>query len=419
MRLFISKKQLSLSAYIVAFKAILDWSYVAYVSARHSHEGFGLSLNIVKYSESWMLLLLALGFISKELKRPSDFYVIIVLLGVLVPVYSLYGLEDKERLVVYALTVSLLITIFFRDVPLIKLPLIKGSKITAILVAVGLSILVTIWFFLSGAFANFNLDLTKVYQFRRETGELIHVGFMGYVNNWAIKVCGLFLLSLALLEKRFFVSILVIAIYVFWFGVIAHKSTLFFPVLIVFVWFYWKDNKSLNILPFSLCAIVALSVAISIFANYGFVASLFVRRAFFVIANNTFDYYEFFGNNQFVYWSNSLSSAVLDYPYKLSPPKLIGVWQGNEAHINNSYLSTGYMHAGSAGIFLYSVLVGVLFKIIDKLVSSATPVWFVIAVTIVPMRALITSADLPTAMLTHGIALSLLLIFLVRKSSKV
>jgi len=84
--------------------------------------------------------------------------------------------------------------------------------------------------------------------------------------------------------------------------------------------------------------------------------------------------------------------------------------------VNNSFLSTGYMHAGLLGVVIYGVLVGLLFRVVDSLSHHGPPTWMCIAAVIVPMHSLLTSADFFTAMLTHGVGASLLLLFLARSA---
>ena len=47
-----------------------------------------------------------------------------------------------------------------------------------------------------------------------------------------------------------------------------------------------------------------------------------------------------------------------------------------------------------------------------KIDSANLPVLFVVSSLIIPVYSLITSADLPTALLTHGIILSIVFLFL-------
>lgn len=111
------------------------------------------------------------------------------------------------------------------------------------------------------------------------------------------------------------------------------------------------------------------------------------------------------------HWSSSITASFVDYPYELNPAKLIGSYLGTDSHANNSFLSTGYMHAGIPGVILYGILVGLLFRLIDSLSNKFVTPWVAVAVIIVPSQALLTSADLPTTLLTHGLGIALVILF--------
>jgi hypothetical protein len=128
-------------------------------------------------------------------------------------------------------------------------------------------------------------------------------------------------------------------------------------------------------------------------------------------------YYEFFSQNQWVFWSNSFASQFINYPYDLNPAQLIGSYMGTGSHANNSFLATGYMHAGTAGIVAYSIFVGFLFRVIDSLAHKGLPPWVAVASILIPSQSLLVGADLPAALLTHGIGASVLILFLLRSTS--
>ena len=146
---------------------------------------------------------------------------------------------------------------------------------------------------------------------------------------------------------------------------------------------------------------------------------MFIRRAFFVPAKLTFDYYDFFSSNPLVYWSSSITSSFIDYPYSTNTALLMGEYLGDSTtSANNSFLSTGYMHAGVPGMIFYGLFVGFLFRLVDALAKCRLPVWVSVSVIIIPSQALLTSSDLPTALLTQGFGISLFLLFLLRTLSK-
>jgi hypothetical protein len=167
-----------------------------------------------------------------------------------------------------------------------------------------------------------------------------------------------------------------------------------------------------------LTLVISFSYFIFIIFDNNLYGSLFIRRVFFVPSFLTFTYYEFFSNEQFIFWSNSITSKFIEYPFDLYPAKLIGAYLGTDAHANNSFLSTGYMHAGIVGILFYSIIFSLILRLFDSIVYNQKFIWISVAVVIIPIRSMISSADLPTALLTHGVFISLVLTVLYRYKFK-
>src|SRR5690606_27727863 len=134
----------------------------------------------------------------------------------------------------------------------------------------------------------------------------------------------------------------------------------------------------------SLSLLVAGSLALSLFYEFIYVGAFFILRIFFIPAKLVYVYYQFFDNNSFIYWSNSFASFLFDYPYSESPARVVGNYLGTGESANNSFLATGYMHAGILGVLIYCISVGFIFKLIDSLVYRRVPVYIAVASTIVP-----------------------------------
>ena len=142
------------------------------------------------------------------------------------------------------------------------------------------------------------------------------------------------------------------------------------------------------------------------------IPSMFIRRVFFVPAQLSFDYFEFFNKNELVLWSNSILSNVKNYPYQLSIPKLIGEYNGSGSSANNGFISSGFSHWGYYGVIFYSLLFGLILRILDYASYYGLPIWFVLAMTITPLRDALISSDLFTTLLTHGLLVALFLLLL-------
>jgi hypothetical protein len=328
------------------------------------------------------------------------------------PMLSLYGLANKSRFTIYSVLLGYSLVVFVSRLHFVKIPRLSGGYWLGLSLAWGGCLIVLGWFVLRGGLGYFNLDFSKVYEFRKATGALLYVGLMAYLINWALKVFSVSLFAVALYKRSYIWASIIYMVQIFFFGITSHKATLFYPGLALMVYALFRNDNKLKMVPLAYCGILVLSYVASSVSGSLLYVSLIVRRLFFTIANNTFDYYLFFSQNPKVYWSDGILSAFVEYPYDLPAAKVIGIWRFTDANVNNTFLSTGYMHAGIWGVVFYSILCGILFGMVDQL-SKKTPTWFAIAIVVAPMFSLITSADLFTAMLTHGVAVSCLILWLL------
>lgn len=416
----ISEKKILDKKYIfifssILFKIALEYTYINFVNPIYGYYGFILDISFIKYFESWLIYLFFILYTPHILEKTSDFIINILLFTLLTPLLIFYSLTDSTRSHLYIVLVGILIIYLFREGKKIKIPNIKYGHFYAYLLCFLSIVSTSLWLIFSGGLNFLNLDLNKVYEFRRDVGAVINYGLMGYLNTWSYNVFGLFLLIIFLNFRMYFFSLLVFLLYVCWFGISSHKGLLVYPFIILFVFIWFKNNRGLSIIPISLTLIISFSYFLFIIFDNITIASLFIRRAFFVPSFLTFTYYEFFSTEQFIFWSNSITSKFIDYPYRLSPPFLIGEYLGlKDAHANNSFLSTGYMHAGVFGIVFYAIIFTLILRLYDSLIYSQKFIWISVSIIIIPITNMINSADLPTAILTQGVFISLLLTALYR-----
>ena len=126
-----------------------------------------------------------------------------------------------------------------------------------------------------------------------------------------------------------------------------------------------------------------------------------------------FEYYRFFDENGFLFWSYK-TSLLASYPYDVVPGRVIGEYLGNpDNNANNSFFSTGYMNAGLVGMLVYSFVFSVILIILDKLYRSGVPLWAIVGITVNTMHSIIKSADLITGIVTHGLGLTIVMLYLL------
>lgn len=389
------------------------------VSPHFSYAGFALSFSLFNYSVSWLIFLSGLFFLRDRLYQVSDIFYAIGFLLVIVPLSVLYG-HDMDR-GVYPVIVSLVAMALairvasIKSVSFRKLPIIKDGMRYVIFVSAFFVIFLVIWYYVSGV--GFNLDLKKVYEFRRGNEELAAGGLLGYTNNWTFKVFNLVLLAVALLYSRYFFAIVILLVQIYFYAASAHKGVLFSPFIILGLWFYFKRSNSLIFMPVALILVIFLSlVGYSVYGDL-LSTSMFSRRLFFVPANLTYAYFDFFSQNPNVFWSNSLLSRFLDYPYgqNQAMARVIGEFIGYpDQNANNGFISSGFAHAGLFGVCLYSIIIGFILKFLNQTTLNLLPLWFTISLSLPPIRTLLVGSDLFVVMLTHGFLIVLVLIFFTR-----
>jgi hypothetical protein len=271
---------------------------------------------------------------------------------------------------------------------------------------------------MSGVVSNANLDFNKVYDFRETNSAILNVGVGGYFNSWVTKIFNMFLIAFCLHKKRYMLVSIFVLLQVFFFSVIAVKSVIFYPLLVIGVWYYFRKSNFSIVIPLLLMTVIIMAYSAYFVFDDIRLSSWFIRRAFFVPAELTFVYFEFFSVTPNVYWSNSIFSNFIEYPYQQPLSWVVGDFVGTGTHANNGYVSSGYAHFGVFGVFIYSIILGIFLRILNRLCYSGIPLWMGVALTVVPFRSLLTNSDLLVTMMTHGLLLTLVLLTLVRTKNE-
>ncbi len=398
------------------FRAALDLSYLQFVNPVFLYSGFERGGTTNTIIESWLLFTTIVFFLPFKINKPSDFFVCVFFFGFFAPLLSLYGLSNYPQEHLYLQLFSFVLVLFFRKGKPIKIPIINNGRFFILIFLCLLVLFVVSWLIYAGGTAQFNFSFKDVYSFRESAKGTLDPGVMKYVNPSTFKAALPTLLVIFLWKKRFLMALLVCAVFAFCFGMSSHKAVLFYPLLILFTWLFVNVNIKMYLLPVALTVLVLICLGLFIFAGNISVPSLFIRRSLFAVANNSYDYYELFQNEPFVLWSNSITKSFVVYPYNVSPSVLIGEWRGTGSNVNTSFIATGYLHAGIYGIVLYGLLTGFLLRLVDSFSAVNLPTWVVVGITIIPFQALFFSTDFPTVFLTHGMLLSLLILFFLRQA---
>lgn len=409
---------------IILYKIMLDISYITYVSEVFEYSGFFLDFNIYNYIFSNVILISILFLVPTQFEKISDWFLNLFYLIILIPLGSMYGLNQKLDILVFLINVFVYIIIYLMlRIKQVKVPKIKYiSKGEGIFLSLSLVMIfyLIFWYVITGAISNFNLDLSKVYDFREINAELTNIGFAAYVNNWVYQIFSLSLLGYGFLKKNNSIIIFSLISQVVFFGVSAHKAVLFSIFMIVGLYYFFKLTKNLIVIPIFFVLLISVSLYIANDDSHSIYPSMFIRRLFFVPAQLSYAYFDFFQQNPYDLWAKSVMSLFYNTNYPEGIPKTIGNFLGDGASANNGFVSSGYAQAGIFGVLLYTIITAWILKIIDYLsATNSYPLWFSLILVVNPLKNLMVSSDLFTTLLTHGLLISMVLLVLFNKKGAV
>ena len=277
--------------------------------------------------------------------------------------------------------------------------------------------------FAMGGAAYLNFNIAKVYDFRDSASENLP-NIYRYISPVIGKIVVPMVVVISAIKKQYVYTVLGIVISVLIFGLTSHKSPLFYPIIILTLYYMpWKRFPYFLLLG---CISIAFLSLIDFYFMqngnnplFGWFGTLLGRRVLLVPSNLNSIFIEFFSNNPVYLWSESkLSFGLIDMPYDLRAPNLIGrVYYGDElTAANTGWIGSGFYNARFTGVIIYSLLVGMLmayFGAIAKRVGEK----FVFGTSFVVLITIFLSADFTTVILTHGlVALLFLLLFFKRDS---
>jgi len=245
--------------FLIFFRLTLDFSYTLFIYPVFSYEGYSLNFNGFNYALSWFFYLASFFLVKDRIRVPSDYFFISAILAVFSPLTSYFGLNEFSYYpVLYTLISFFIIWVLLRTslVKPIKFQIYSSGNKLAFNISVISVFILIFWYILSGAVNYFNLDFSKVYEYRSLSSELASVGPMAYFNGWVYNVFIVYAMAYTLLHKKYYLTILFVVIQIFFYGVSAHKTVFFTPFLVLSIWWYFRKFQSVMFMVISFSFLV-------------------------------------------------------------------------------------------------------------------------------------------------------------------
>jgi len=411
--------------YFVYF-IILLFVYVFGIGPIYEYMGFSVNFNMGKAIVSLFAIACILPFLRGG-SKPSCFFLNMSAVLILIPSLVLYAGGDLPNY--YALVTAVACFIVAVTSYVVRVRTLRFFTITTLglyRTMTAFSILIVLTIFLLGGGRNINFNIMAVYEFRGEAADNLP-GIFGYINSIATKVFIPFAMVFAIQNRRWLGLIILVGLSILFFALTSHKSPLFYPVVVIFAYGIAQFRNASIFMLVSVLVVVLLSVIdIYAFTNgwggySGIFSSLFARRVILIPSLLNWFYMDFFEHAAKISWANSkFTLGLIVSPYDAVAPKIIGFEYFNREDVsaNTGWIGSGYANAGIVGVVAYSVLIGLLLSFLDAY-SNRLGVRIVTAMFTLSVFTLLTSTDLATMLITHGLAISLLVLMITRPVAQV
>jgi hypothetical protein len=407
------KKNIGYLLVLLLFKSILEFGYFYFLNSNFSYLGYTLDFNIVKYLESLIAIIWIFYIIPKN-NSVTSIAVNILLIMMIIPIISIYSLKDESRSYFYYIITSfsvLLLTV--QMLPRVKLNTNFNFNALLKFAFISITALVYVLLIRFNGLPNLRLlDFNEVYIIR--SGVNYGYSFMKYLVTWQGAIINVFAMIVALVSKRKNIFIIIAVLQVTLYLLTTHKTFLFYPVALFILFIIVSKLK------YHIGFIAAIGSSFGILVALGInkligdlmIASMVISRIFFLPAQISFQYFEYFSENGFVYLSHSIFSRLFRDPVYLEHPiRIIGQVYYTNNWPNTGYLGDAFMNFGVFGMIFFSLIFGAVLVIIESLAN--TP--FKLTVTkIFIVLFMFSSANigLLTSMNNGGLILFMLLLYL-------
>lgn len=316
----------------------------------------------------------------------------------------------------YAVSGFWLLVFLLMNLPSISIPQLKQSQSLAIRTFIFIFLPVAA-FLLIYKYLTFttNFNIEKVYEIRAEYLKT-NIPFAGYLFNWVAYVINPILFAFFLVKRNLLLLAFTIVLQIFIFSNTGCKTFLFaLPLILCLMWMV-TQKSCIVYMTLGLSGVIISGILSLWLIGDEWILFLFARRTLLVPAQLSFFYYDFFSKDGFLFFScHKIFRFFLEYPYDVNPAHMIAATYLNRPECNATVgmYADAYMNFGFVGLILWSILLSLFLKFIDSC-SKKKDLRIVIATITMPVIVLLES-PLLTSLLTHGVFLALLILFLLPK----
>ena len=249
---------------------------------------------------------------------------------------------------------------------------------------------------------------------------------VGYFTQWLSGAFLPFLLAIGIVYKKKLLILISCIGQIILYSTAANKAFILSIIYMVGIYYITKKTSKFGIfLTFFLIILITFLTFSQIYFEDDFkliffpITSIVMLRTVSISTINAVNYYDFFSNNPFTYYSHiNIIGKFIRYPYgDLALGQVIGVTMSGNADSNwnaNFYITDGFVAMGYSGLIIIGIISGLIFYIIDSLIKSQNIILCTLLITISSVSLM--NVSIFTTLLTGG--LIYLILFLVLFENK-
>lgn len=410
----------------IAYVCLLMWAYIFIISPNYSYMGYtyvhpptielGLAVTIALVPVLWMPVVL---------QRPSQvvywlLYLLVFIPTCFVPLYTIRSEFNGTLILPLILLICFILLGLQYKLPLVRFPRLKLSNRTSGILLLILACTALYVVFRTFGFTKQLPGILDVYEVRSSYSCKITQSnrITSYIVTWLGNAINPFMLARGLTTRNASLVFLAGFGQVVIYSITGFKTVLLSFLLIAGILLTTKLNGRLFgvLIVWGTVLLVIMSLLLDIGFKTVVFSSLFIRRLIITPGLLTGYYIQFFSANPKVLLGHSIFKHFVKYPYDLSPPNLIGSYYfGNAGTSANANLwADAFANFGYPGVFCFTMFLGIVLWLYDS-VTDNDDRFSAAAMIGIPAFSLTNSA-LFTTLLTHGLGLLLILVYLMPRS---
>lgn len=401
------------------YKILFEVVYIVFTSPQYSYMNMIYKPNINYFFLSYFLFFVLLWLIPKDQKKPSTQLTQLLFITTMVPFLSFFWMSNNS--IIYTMFVFLCYIILFfllRLIKPLKIPLLrKETNLTPKITSVIFISSIIILFLHSAKFGGVDVrafNFNTIYEIRSETS---YSGIWAYLSSWIgvllIPTC----IVIYMIENKKILFVTSCIMQIFLYLSTGNKSILF-SVILLFVATYilQKNTWDRGMAKFYSLLIIISAIAYKIFDNLWLIG-LFIVRMLALPAEISYKYYNFFSNNDKLFFSEGVIGKILgiNSPYDIPAGNIIAGTMTNFE--NTGFLSDAYSNGGLIAMIFMMILFSIVLLSIDSISRNSKCRFKYTALMVYPINTL-NNSSLITLLLTGGVGFLLIFIYILASEEK-